>query len=30
MLHHVRSGPETLPDFDVDSEAPEPALSFSY
>jgi cytochrome d ubiquinol oxidase subunit I len=30
MLKHVRKGPEPLPDFDISSEAPEPALSFSY
>ena len=30
MLKHVRKGPDPLPDFDQTSDAPEPALSFSY
>jgi cytochrome d ubiquinol oxidase subunit I len=30
MLEHVRKGPEQLPDVDLTTEAPEPALSFSY
>ena len=30
MLRHIRKGPEPLPDFDATSDAPEPALSFSY
>ncbi len=30
MLEHIRKGPEELPDVDLTTEAPEPALSFSY
>jgi cytochrome d ubiquinol oxidase subunit I len=30
MLLHVRKGPERLPDVDLSTDAPEPALSFSY
>jgi cytochrome d ubiquinol oxidase subunit I len=30
MLRYIRGGPEELPEFDHESEAPEPALAFSY